>query len=973
MRCGKCLFILALLPCFVMRAEPPREAMDLYERSMFDGARVVFDSSDDPLSKAYSVLCAIRGRFPGYEARLREYEKHNPKSVLYDEMHYRLGHNLFEDRQYEKAGEQYALVKENRISRNEIPTLLFEKAWCALDAKAYPEAETLFKKVRSMGVGRYYYPSCFYLGEIAYRSGDFDSAGKYFSECTSDAELGSLSRFYVLECRFVSKDYDYIIANAGKEIPGSPSERKARLSRMLSEAYLIKGDKENARLYYEQENLVRSSSKTRSDYFHAGSVLFNTGDYAAAAMAFSEMKDRTDSIGQIANYQLGYCYVKQGNKVAALDAFNAAAKYSYNPEIFEDAAFNYAKLAFDINNDDSGFKFYLKYFPSSGKEEQIYGYMALACLVNRDYGGAIEHYSKIEELSQIQKNNFVKANFFRGRQLMDAGAWSDAEPYLHAALFHYPNSDRFNQLARFCLAETLYMEGKYDQARNYYTELYNIDALSGTGQNEVLPYNIAYCHYEKSDFVQAARWFDKYIAAGRGSLLSDARERRSDCDFYRAKYKEALAGYSRLRKENARLTSLYPVFREGQCYGFLQNLPQKISVLSDVGKYSPDVPYYSETLYELGRAYLDASEYAMASAAFSRLRADAADSSFVVKSLIGQGMARRNARQYDEALVSYKEVVSLVPGSESAKDALSAIEAIYQEKNQPQKYLEWLEKERPEAVGMTADKKRSLKFDAAQRLYLSGSYGEAVSLLEGFVSEYADAPETPQVWLYLADAYKLSGEKEKSCAAYEKAAGTLPVDSSFYESAIMGSAAANYSLERYAEAGKYYLKAVEVCKIESNRKIAAEGLMMSAYKSADYETAISAASSLESDSASLIKGKSLLATGRREEALRLFRNLASRPSTDEGAESECLLIQDCLDRGDHENLEKRVFAFASSCGSQNYYLAKAYMMLGDSFAARGNAAQAKATYESIIGGYTGEDDIRENVLMRLNKLENAGK
>ena len=46
-------------------------------------------------------------------------------------------------------------------------------------------------------------------------------------------------------------------------------------------------------------------------------------------------------------------------------------------------------------------------------------------------------------------------------------------------------------------------------------------------------------------------------------------------------------------------------------------------------------------------------------------------------------------------------------------------------------------------------------------------------------------------------------------------------------------------------------------------------------------------------------------------------------------------------------------------------------MLGDSFAERGQYAQAKATYESIRDGYepeNGSDDVADNVKMRLDRL-----
>jgi len=969
MKSAKYLLLLVLLPVVQLRAEPPREALDLYDRALYDRARTIFDKSDDPLSGAYSVLCAIRGRMNAYENLISEYEHSNPRSVLYDEIHYRYALDLFARGNYKAASDQFSLVKESALSPSEIATFRFDKAWCAYDGGRYAEAAKLFENVRKLGKGRYFAPSSYYLGVMAYDSKDFKGAKDFFEASVKDKRLKQLSQFYILECRFMLKDYAYVISNAEKLMEGTVPERKARISRMLSEAYLIKGEKAMARKYYEQENIASNTPKTRSDYFHAGSVLFNTAEYEAAIKAFNSMKDRTDSIGQIASYQLGYCYVRTGNKVAALDAFNEAAKYNYNLDIKEDAAFNYAKLAFDLNHDDSGFKAYVSTFSTLKKGEQIYDYMALACLVNKDYRGAIENYDKIDELTPAQKANFVKANYLRGKQLMDAQSWSDATPYLHASLFYFPKQDRFNQLARYTLAEALYHQEKYVQAQVIFTELFNASALYGTVYGGLLPYNVAYCYYGTENYQQSARWLDRYLASGKKLFEYDAMERRADCDFYSADYKNAAQRYADLRKTDKLLPSLYPLYREGQCYGFLQDLNAKISVLSRVDSFNCRTPYYPETLYELGRTYLDASDYRNADNAFGRLRSAVEDRDFIAKALVGQGMARRNAKRYDEALASYKEIVSLMPGSEYSKDALSAIEAIYIAKKQPQEYLAWLEREKPEFTDMTPEKKDSLTFVTAERLYLSGNCQEASALLVKFISDFPSSVRLPMAWFYLADSYKAAGEKEKAVEAFEKAIELLPQESSFSESAVMGCAGINYSLERFVKACEYYTKALQICRIESNRQLAREGRMRSAYKAGDYETAVAAASELEGNEADFIKAKSLLATSRREEAFSIFRKLSSTPSTPEGAESEFLLIQDCLDRADYEGLEKRVFAFASSCGSQSYFLAKAYILLGDSFLQRGNVAQAKATYESIRDGYTGNDDIGENVQMRLQRME----
>ena len=85
-----------------------------------------------------------------------------------------------------------------------------------------------------------------------------------------------------------------------------------------------------------------------------------------------------------------------------------------------------------------------------------------------------------------------------------------------------------------------------------------------------------------------------------------------------------------------------------------------------------------------------------------------------------------------------------------------------------------------------------------------------------------------------------------------------------------------------------------------------------------------------------------------------------------------MIIQDCYDRGDFEAVEGKVYAFADAGSDQLYWMARSFIVLGDSFVERDDLHQAKATFESVRDGYTPAsdvDDVLDNVTMRLRKLE----
>ena len=111
--------------------------------------------------------------------------------------------------------------------------------------------------------------------------------------------------------------------------------------------------------------------------------------------------------------------------------------------------------------------------------------------------------------------------------------------------------------------------------------------------------------------------------------------------------------------------------------------------------------------------------------------------------------------------------------------------------------------------------------------------------------------------------------------------------------------------------------------------------------------------------------------GERSRALPFLADIARNKMIPEGAESAYLIISDHFDKGDFAKVERDVYAFADSGTPQSYWLAKSFILLGDTFAERENWEQADATYKSILDSYKPKvkDDIEEQIKMRISKIQ----
>ena len=953
-------------------------AMELYRKGMYGEARALFETmkGNDALTKGYALLCSERLQ-ADYTAEREAYLANWPFSGLLPELQYRHGLNLFDKGDYEGLLRAFRDVTDSDVPAKEKAGFLFKRGYSRFMTEDLDLALQDFSAVDKMPSNNFTAPSRYMSGYIRYECSDFKEALGWFEQSVKDPRFAEMSGFYIMECRFMLKDYAYVTRHAEEMYAQVPAERRPRLGRIISEAYLIQGDAGRAKRYYDGSR--DGNGRDRGDYFYAGTLAYATGDYAGAIDNYSKMDNRTDSLGQIANYQLGYSYIQTKNKVSAAESFEAAAQAAFDPQIREDAFFNYAKLSFDLNNDPAPFEAYIRNYPEVDRGEQIYGYMALAALHNRDYAAAVEAYDNIEELDADQQRNYMKANYLRAKQLVDNGSWRATVPYLKAAAYYSDRRSGFNQLSRYWLAEAYYRDADYVQSRSLYNDLYNISALDGRTEGTLLPYNIAYTYFQEGNYAQAAKWFGDYVADGGVQNRRDAMVRLADCSFLQKKYAEAVTGYENAVRAFDDLDDLYPVCQAGICYGLVGQPAKKISTLSRAEKASPDAFFYGEALYELGRAYVDAAQPAKAASVFRDLVGKCRDNGMVARGLIELGMISRNDSRYDEALDYFKQVVEQMPESGYAEDALLAIESIYQVKQEPEVYLAYVESLENGPVRTDAERSRIL-FNGAEQIFLAGNFQKALASLLSYEEKYPSGENVPAADFYIAECYARLGMKEQACDYYRKLLSRG--QGTFLEAAALQYATLSYGMERYDDAVEGYQYLQRMARSSEGRHTAGLGLMLSSYAGKKYEDAVRYADLVAADAASTdaekrqadyVKAKSFLSMSRRAEAFALLDRLAQQPSTDEGAEAAYLRIQDSYDKGDFSAVESRVFDFSGKAGRQAYWLAKSFILLGDSYVELENYRQARATFESVRDGYSGKDEVHGEVVMRLDKLSEMNK
>lgn len=965
---------------------PFSKAVKLYEKGMYSKARdafeEIYEENGSSEAKGFSILCSAALDTYGYVHDIEWFEAEYPYSEMLPRIRFAHAVNLFEQERYAECVNIFSCMKPEQLRPSSRIEYMFDYAFSAQETGDYDKAYELFTDVASQPKSDYTAPSQYSLGYICYKRNEFSEAIDWFAKSGKDRRFAEMSDYYTLECRFMLGAYEYVLKN-GPRISASVSEdRRPRLNRMIAESALVTGDAATAKKYYDL-NASGKSEMNRSDRFFAGSVLYAVGDYAGAIENFGKMGNRTDSLGQIANYHMGYSYIKTKNKVAAMGAFRDASTQSWDKAIEKDAMFNYAKLAFDLNTDVSVFKSYLSRYPDTSTQD-IYGYIALTALYSRDYQGAIDAYDNIDDLTSEMRCNYMKANYLRAKQLLAAGSLRAAVPCLKTVTFYSDSNDPLNQLAKYWLAETYYDNGDYSEAASISKSLYNISALNGTPEGSLIPYNIGYAYFRLGDYDQAVKWFNEYAQQQNGTYTrndadfrKDALTRVADCSFIRNDYKAAALAYGEIADNYYNPDDIYPYWQAAVSYGLDGKLKKKIARLSEVKDASPDSEHYGDAMLELGRCYVESKDTKSASDCFDRVISGVKDSSYVAQALLEKAMLARNSKHADEALRYYKRVAENMAGTEYSDNALLAIESIYRSDGRAKEYLAYIENI-GKGGSKTEDEKDDLYFASAEQLFLDRQYDKARTVLGEYLIAYPSGRSTDKAEFDIAECWRLSGNSERARDAYETIIEKN--EGAFVELSMLRYSELAYTLQLWQEAYLAYTSLYGKVPSGDIGKSALIGRMRAAYRAKLYPEAENCAAAVlvsESPSAELlreaeyVRAKSLLSLSQRDAAYELFTKLAKTPTDAYGAEAEYLLVQDKFDRADYKAVEDLVYAFSDSGTKQNYWLAKAFLVLGDSFAEQGDLRQAKATFESVRDGYistSDTDDVPDNVRVRLERL-----
>lgn len=881
----------------------------------------------------------------------------------------------------EQALQQFREVDSKALSKSMLVRYNFYYGKLFFELGQYPEAE--YRLTQAAAKESIYSDDIlYYRSYIKYQNKEYDKALEGFVKLASKGKF-SKAHIFIAQIKFQKGDFRYIADNLASLQKMTDQSNVSELYRLAGESFYNLGDYSQAIEYMTKYLNTADAKASREQQYILGYSYYMMNMYAKAIEHFTKILDGSDEITQNAYYHLADAYLKENDKKGALRAFSMAAAMNYYPEIEKDALYNYIKLSYEMGSGDTYpqlidlMRKYIDKYPGTAKTDEIMGYLLSVYINTSDYTNAIAAIKKVKNPSSQMTAALQRMCYEQALLLYQQGAYENAAA-LFSETMNYNASQKLTALSRYWKAESLMRMGKDKEALPLFGQ-YLQESTPSVRENQFSHYNIGYIHFNDKAWNNAETSFRKFLSlyTTADKYTSDAYCRLADIAFGRKDYGNAIQLYAKAEQQFPE-TADYAQYQIAMANGLSGKIENKIAKLKEIIAGNKSV-YGDLALVELGATYNRANRFAEGEKALSSFVQARKDSPYYIPALLEMGVANANMGNSAKALDYYKQIVRESPASSEANDALLAIKSIYVSKGEADAYFAFL-KDAGRDKEVDNSEKEQISFDALQQLYVKGDTKGLSNSVKQYRAAFPGGAHATDATYYLAESLYRSGDKKGALTELKKLID-MPV-TQYTVSAL------NMAADAYAEIGdgkNRYLcmeKTYSVATDEPTRQRALTAMMEIALQQQDKELIRNSYEKVLADEKAPKEAQNLALFAKAKEAfekadyITAFAELkkCSLPLTlVQGAEAEYMKAYILFNDKKYNDTETFILNFAKKGTPHQYWLAKAFLLLGDVYVAKKDLFQAKATYQSIVEGYESKNDgivsLAKQKIEELNNIQ----
>ncbi len=973
-----------------------QSAIELFNKQKFNSAKEAFqtigNSINEPKSEMrasclfYAALCACELYNNDAPALLTEFINLYPENAHLNKTYFALGKYYFYKQKHDLSLKNFRIVNALELNENERAEFYFKCGYSAFSTNEFATAKNNFNEIKDKD-NKYASPATYYYSHILYKEKKFESALKGFEKLKKDETFGAIVPYYIAQIYYLQSKYQELIEVATALLNSSSPKRTAEISRFVFEAYFNLEKYSDAIPFMLSYKDKSTNIFSREDNYKLGYCYYKSNDYSKAIPCFINTSATTDSLGQNAMFYLGDSYVKIKKKKDAYQAFGAAYKLDFDPKIKEESLYNFAKLSFDLsynpyNEAIKALEKYLLEYPESKKKDEMYGFLVNIYTTTRNYKDAITSIEKISKLSPKLLASYQKLLYYRGVELFNNENYQEAIILFDKAIGNN-FEPQFTALGLYWKADAYDRQNDFDSAQINYALFYAIPEVSKLPEYKISYYNMGYSQFKKKNFSQALISFKKYVEIADNKekkIFNDANLRLADCYFVTKSYSNAIDYYDHVIE--AKVGDMdYAMYQKAISLGVLGKLESKTQQLTKLLEQFPKSTYSDDATFELGNTYSIMKNDTKALEYFNNIATKQSNSYYNKIALLKTGLIQYNNNQDEQALLTFKKVNELYPGSAESKEALVNIKNIYVDQNKVDDFFMYVKG--LSFANVSESEQDSITYIAAENRYMSNDCESAVKSFATYIEKFPKGAFALQANFYKSECEMRSGKPEDAIKGYEYVISQP--QSKFTESSLQKAANINFSLKNYEKSFNQFTQLEQNAEYKANLIESGTGKMRCAYLLKNYTQAIQSSRSvllldkitleLKSE-AHLIIAKSALEIDSLALAQTEFEITSKLAHNEAAAESKYNLALIYFNQGNLDKSEKLIFDFISQSPSYEELLAKNFILLSDIYVKKDNLFQAKQTLQSIIDNYEGADIVKTahekfNAIVDIEKAKEA--
>jgi len=714
-----------------------------------------------------------------------------------------------------------------------------------------------------------------------------------------------------------------------------------------------------------------------------GIIAYRGHEYERAISILKKVEPG-DAFYQSSIIALGYMAQDSGDKQAARNEFYKASTLNFDQDLKSDALYNYAKILFELDSVQQSLKplqqfigmNYANLDADAKNAESTETRMAQVLSGSSNFQAAVYLLESFQNRGQKADEVYQKLTYYRGMEFYNERAFENSiSMFMRSEKF--PFDKEMAALATYWKAEAMYEVRKYAEAVDNFSKFLELPEAKNTSVYNYANYALAYAAFRINRYSVAAQYFERFLAVEKGALDESVRydvmARLGDSYLSMRNYGRANEYYDQLI-DNKAPNQDYALFQHGIIQGLQGDNESKLNTLRSVVEQFPKSNYADDVAFEIPYISFIKGEYDIAIEGLQQMIKQYPRSSYVPRALMTIGLVQYNKSDNEAAMATFQKVVKDYPTTGEAAQALASIENIYLDQGDATSYIQY-------ATGtniteLSEAEQDNLAFQACRTLFSRGQYGPAAEAINAYFDKFPKPRQEKHARYIRGVSLYHTGHPEE--ALHDLNIILNDWTSQYTEQTLLTVAALYLSLKEYNEA-IVHLKKLELnSDYKDNYGYAVTNLMICYFEIGDFEQmnnyvelikSYDKVTDAEIATAHLYSAKAFMQQENAESALKELNLAALKSKSAASAEARYRVAEIQYENKQFTKAQESAFDVINNMDSHDYWVAKSFILLADTYARKGDAVQAKSTLESVIENYAEDDDIIPAAKERLQKLK----